>query len=63
MSNIEYKDVEDNYHNLTFVLNDTRVVMCTIDGQLVLDTELHNAWHTSVNAIATDVYGMDTEID
>ena len=38
-------------------------VMCDIDGVLVIDTELHDAWHKSINLIATDVYGGKTEID
>lgn len=57
-----YRDAE-NYDGVPVVLNDTRVILCNTCGSLVLDKETHEAWHKSINAIATDFYGVDTEID
>jgi len=55
---VSYRIV-DNYRGESLVLNDTRVYMCNICGILVLDQELHTAWHKSLASIASDVYGVD----
>lgn len=36
---------------------------CNVCGSIVIDRKLHDAWHASINAVATEVYGIDTEID
>lgn len=42
-----YRDAE-NYDGVPVVLNDTRIVLCSDCGSLVLDTESHDRFHFKI---------------